>query len=160
MVEISAMTGIIIGENYNQIFQILPVFFTGLFTISAVYLTLRYEERRYKLQGRKHIRDERKNAYKDLLSIAFQITAFQGKNDPMISNEFYRRTFDNLAELSLIGSPEVNSKFMEIKLQYQPLEGDNFYTFFTAISKELSPLMYNEMNYTNDERAKSWWQFW
>jgi len=151
------MININFGEYYNQIL-------TGLFSVfgvlSGVYLTQRNEEKRYKLQEQKHIRDERKIAYKDLLSIAIQITAFQGKDDPLVSEEFYRRAFDNLAELSLIGSPEVNSKFNEIKLQYLPLEDDNFYAFFSAIIKELSPLMYNDMNHTISGWAKSRWQFW
>lgn len=154
------MTGINIDENYCQIISISAVFFTGLFTILGVILTQRYEEKRYRHQEQKNIRNERKIAYKDLMSIALQITAFRGKADPMLSKKFYKLVFDNLAELSLIGSPNVNSKFNEIKSRYLPLEGDNFYEFYTSINKELSPLMYNEMNYNNGERTKHWWQFW
>lgn len=147
------MVGINIGECYNQIIAVVGI-------LAGVYLTQRYEENRYKLQERKQIRDERKIAYRDLLSIAFQIDADKDKNDPKVSIEFHKKVFDNLAELSLIGSPKVNSKFMEIKSRYQPIDGNDFYKFFAAIIKELPPIMYDEMSYANNERLKDWWQFW
>lgn len=140
--------------------SIIASAFTGLFTVLAVFLTQRSEEKRFRHQEQKNIRDERKIAYKDLLSIAIQIEAFQGKDDPLVSKEFYKSFFNNLAELSLIGSPKVNSKINEIKLRYPLLEENDFYAFFTSIKKELSPLMYDEMNYPNNERDKHWWQFW
>ena len=143
------MVGINVIENY------LAAFFTGLFTVFGVYLTQRYEEKRYKTLERKYIRDERKAAYLNLLSIAFQVTS---KDAPVDYKEFYKRAFDNLAELSLMSSPDVGSKFMEIESRYLPLEGDDFYAFFAAIIKELSPLMYNEMNYGIE--TKSWWRLW
>lgn len=97
----------------------LSTFVTGLFAffgaIVGAYLTQRSEEKRYKKQENKYIRDERKIAYKNLLSMAHHITSSHGNDDPTDFNEFNKKAFDNIAEFSLIASQEVGYKFMEIK---------------------------------------------